>query len=97
MTDKISKRQVQTAWNLSVVAADWHEKQGTDLSCENMLEATDYAEQLQAKYDAQQCPHKNVIHHFEPDDTITICSDCGGWIDDQGEVYRYSDPLETIF
>ena len=43
------------------------------------------------------CPHTNVVHHFEVDGTITICSDCGGWIDDQGEVYRYSDPLEEIF
>jgi hypothetical protein len=43
------------------------------------------------------CPHTNVVHHFEVDGTITICSDCGAWIDDQGEVYRYSDPLETIF
>ena len=47
----------------------------------------------QTKPNRPNCPHKNVIHHFEVDGTITICSDCGGWIDDDGFVYRYSDPL----
>jgi len=59
------------------------------------------AEEVQQEYNEQynrrNCPHTNVIHHFEVDGTITICSDCGGWIDDQGEVYRYSDPLDEIF
>ena len=97
MTAQITKRQVETAWRYSIAAANRHEIVGTDESCETMLQATDYAEQLQAKYDAQQCPHTNVIHHFEVDGTITICSDCGAWLDDDGFVYRYSDPLDEIF
>jgi hypothetical protein len=43
------------------------------------------------------CPHANVIHHIEPDGDIVICSDCGGWLDEDGKVYRYSPSLEETF
>ena len=59
------------------------------------------AEEVQREYHQQynrpNCPHTNVTRSHEVDGDITICKDCGGWIDDQGEVYRYSDPLEEIF
>ena len=62
---------------------------------------TRLAEEINAEYneqcDRRNCPHKNVIHHFEVDGTITICSDCGGWLDEDGFVYRYSDPIEEIY
>ena len=51
--EMISRRQLETAWQLSVIAADWHEKQNTDESRENMIEATDYAEKLQTLFDEQ--------------------------------------------
>ena len=59
--------------------------------------AMEIQEEYNLQYNRRNCPHTNVIRHFEVDGTITICSDCGAWIDDQGEVYRYSDPLEEIF
>jgi hypothetical protein len=44
--------------------------------------------------DPQFCDHKNVIHQFEIDGTITVCSDCGAWIDEDGEIVRM--PVDEI-
>jgi len=54
---------------------------------------TEYNEQ----YERRNCQHKNVIHQFEPDGDITICEDCGGWLDEDGKVFRYSKSLEEIY
>jgi hypothetical protein len=40
------------------------------------------------RIDPQFCDHQNVIHQIDVDGTITICSDCGAWIDEQGEIMR---------
>jgi len=45
----------------------------------------------------KSCPHKNVYTSHEPDGDIRVCRECGGWLDDDGFVYRYSDPLEEIY
>ena len=62
---RITKAEVETAWELQSQAADWYERctlfRGSDGitqkviddACEAMLEATDYAERLQALYDEQ--------------------------------------------
>ena len=92
--EMISRRQLETAWKLSVVAADWHERQGTDDSRQRMLDATDYAEQLQAlfdkQYEAQNCTHQNAyITYNEPDDKILKCPDCGCLTDEDGIIIQY--------
>lgn len=39
------------------------------------------------------CTHENVIRQFEIDGTITVCSDCGAWIDEHGEIVRVSGDI----
>lgn len=49
----ITRAEVQQAWRDAIAAADQHEDIGSMASKEAMLEATDYAERLQALYDEQ--------------------------------------------
>jgi hypothetical protein len=49
------------------------------------------------KIDPQFCDHQNVIHQIEVDGTITICSDCGAWLDEQGEIVRMPNDNIPIF
>ena len=50
---QITLSDVKQAWREAVAAADRHELEYTLASREDMLEATGYAEQLQALYDEQ--------------------------------------------
>ena len=50
---QITLSDVKQAWRDAVIAADRHELEYTLESREAMLEATDYAEGLQALYDEQ--------------------------------------------
>ena len=49
----ITRHDVDEAWRLVVIAADRHEDIGTMATKEDMLEAVEYAERLQAIYDEQ--------------------------------------------
>lgn len=49
----ITRHDVDEAWRLVVIAADRHEDIGTMATKEDMLEAVEYAERLQALYDEQ--------------------------------------------
>jgi hypothetical protein len=49
----ITPSEVKQAWRLAIAAADRHEDEYSMESREAMLEATDYAERLQALYDEQ--------------------------------------------
>ena len=49
----VTRHDVDEAWRLVVIAADRHEDIGTMATKEDMLEAVEYAERLQALYDEQ--------------------------------------------
>ena len=49
----ITPSEVKQAWRLSIEAADRYEDKTTPQNFAAMIEATDYAERLQALYDAQ--------------------------------------------
>ena len=49
----ITKADVDTAWQLSIQAADLYERVGSERNRLNMLAAVDKAEEIQAEYDRQ--------------------------------------------
>ena len=59
--------------------------------------AKEINDEYNKQYDRRNCLHKNVVHYLEPDGDITVCSDCGAFLDEMGFVYHYSPPLEEIF
>ena len=104
---KITIDDVDRYWKAQLRAVDrweWlteHNAPGIEEAWGDVENWTRLAKEINAEfneqYDRRNCPHKNVIHHFEPDGDITVCNDCGGWIDEDGYVYRYSEPIEEIF
>jgi hypothetical protein len=110
MTEQVlTPQDVDRYWKAQVRAVDrwtWLKEHNYPMSdveqaYEEMEQWGKLAEEIQEEYrqqyENQPCPHANVIHHIEPDGDIVICSDCGGWLDEDGKVYRYSPSLEETF
>jgi hypothetical protein len=46
------------------------------------------------KIDPSFCDHKNAIHYIEPDGDYWVCSDCGAWLDEHGDIFRQPQEME---
>ena len=61
---------------------------------------SELAEEIQAEYHEQfGCQHKNLksMGDNNPLNEGYICSDCGAWLDENGNVYHHSPSLEETF